>query len=46
MMEDGLAAVPAAGNTRSRDIAELVAGALVGEAPATKSAHAGAPVGA
>jgi Fe-S oxidoreductase len=33
MMEDGLAAVPAAGTTRSRDIAELVAAALVAEAP-------------
>jgi hypothetical protein len=33
MMEDGLAALPAAGTTRSRDIAELVAAALVAEAP-------------
>ena len=33
MMEDGLAALPAAGTTRSRDIAELVAAALVGEVP-------------
>ena len=29
MMEDGLAALPDAGATRSRDIAELVADALV-----------------
>ena len=33
MMDDGLAALPAAGTTRSRDIAELVAAALVGEVP-------------
>ena len=33
MMEDGLAALPAAGTTRSRDIAELVAAALVAEVP-------------
>ena len=31
MMEDGLGALPAAGTTRSRDIAELVAAALVAE---------------
>jgi len=40
MMEDGLAAVPAAGSTRSRDIAELVAAALVAEAPQKDAAPA------
>jgi len=44
MMEDGLAALPAAGTTRSRDIAELVAAALVGEAPAGRESPA-APTG-
>jgi len=40
MMEDGLAALPGAGTTRSRDIAELVAAALVGEAPGAQEASA------
>jgi Fe-S oxidoreductase len=46
MMEDGLAALPAAGTTRSRDIAELVAAALVGEAPVPEGLPAAAPLGA
>ena len=40
MMEDGLAALPAAGTTRSRDIAELVADALVAEAPGAREPSA------
>ena len=40
MMEDGLAALPAAGTTRSRDIAELVADALVAEAPGAQEPSA------
>jgi Fe-S oxidoreductase len=40
MMEDGLAALPAAGTTRSRDIAELVAAALVAEGPGTQQSSA------
>ncbi len=40
MMEDGLAALPAAGTTRSRDIAELVAAALVAEVPGAQNSPA------
>jgi Fe-S oxidoreductase len=40
MMEDGLAAVPGAGKTRSRDIAELVAASLVTELPAAQDSPA------
>ena len=40
MMEDGLAALPAAGTNRSRDIAELVAAALVAEAPGAQESPA------
>ena len=40
MMEDGLAALPAAGTTRSRDIAELVAAALVAEVPGAQESPA------
>jgi Fe-S oxidoreductase len=40
MMEDGLAAVPGAGKTRSRDIAELVAAALVPALPVAQDSPA------
>ena len=43
MMEDGIAALPAAAGTRSRDVAELVADALVeGVPPADSPLHAAA----
>ena len=40
MIEGGLAALPAAGTTWSRDIAELVASALVAEVPGTPESPA------
>jgi Fe-S oxidoreductase len=44
MMQDGLAALPAAGATRSRDIAELVADALLDRVPGVQRGPAAARV--